>query len=433
MAEVIKMRFLVRSRTAAEWAAMNEVLLMSTEGTGAREMGMEEDTGKYKLGDGVTPWNDLPYQGGGGKWGSIEGDLEDQEDLQGALDSKLEDVISGSGIAIDKTNARKPIISSTLGNIHVDDYVANYASLPTPPPTGKTTYYVQEDGLIYVWNDSAWPSNGDGITLTTMEVSTAIYKAGTIQIPSFATGLLRTQGKDGKYYLIPAFEIRPDSAYEAVVKADGPAVFYPLDDPLTGVARDISGNYVNASYKGGPTQVAQIVTGGASIGCTKLNGSSQYIDASVAAPALVNDYSIEMWFQCGPSGNFNDFLDVNQNATGGNIIYMSTTAVHWFAVPNTARGSVSLGTTLVANARHHVILTVKKSTNEFTAYVDGIMTDQKIITGTTWPGSTAQVLFGHDIYLGSHMAYTNGTMSCVAIYDKVLTSTQAAAHYAAGA
>lgn len=65
MAEVLKMRFLIRSRTAAEWTALNEVLLISTEGTGARELGMEEDTGKFKLGDGITAWNDLPYASGG--------------------------------------------------------------------------------------------------------------------------------------------------------------------------------------------------------------------------------------------------------------------------------------------------------------------------------------------------------------------------------
>ena len=58
MAQVLKMRFLVRCRTAAEWTAINEVLLMSTEGTGAREMGVEIDTGRFKLGDGVTAWND---------------------------------------------------------------------------------------------------------------------------------------------------------------------------------------------------------------------------------------------------------------------------------------------------------------------------------------------------------------------------------------
>jgi hypothetical protein len=60
MTQILKARFLVRSRTAAEWTSLNEVLLASTD-TGAREMGMEEDTGKFKLGDGTTAWNDLAY------------------------------------------------------------------------------------------------------------------------------------------------------------------------------------------------------------------------------------------------------------------------------------------------------------------------------------------------------------------------------------
>lgn len=60
MSKVLKARFLVRSRTASDWTSLNEVLLASTD-TGAREMGMEEDTGKFKLGDGTTAWNDLPY------------------------------------------------------------------------------------------------------------------------------------------------------------------------------------------------------------------------------------------------------------------------------------------------------------------------------------------------------------------------------------
>jgi hypothetical protein len=31
-----------------------------------REVAVEIDTGKIKVGDGVTSWNDLPYAGGGG-------------------------------------------------------------------------------------------------------------------------------------------------------------------------------------------------------------------------------------------------------------------------------------------------------------------------------------------------------------------------------
>lgn len=43
-----------RRGTTAEWAAANEVL---PEGA----IGLNETTGQFKMGDGVTPWNSLPY------------------------------------------------------------------------------------------------------------------------------------------------------------------------------------------------------------------------------------------------------------------------------------------------------------------------------------------------------------------------------------
>jgi hypothetical protein len=37
-----------------------------------REIGYERDTGKYKIGDGLTPWRNLPYFGGEGNKISTE-------------------------------------------------------------------------------------------------------------------------------------------------------------------------------------------------------------------------------------------------------------------------------------------------------------------------------------------------------------------------
>ncbi|MGA1296883.1 MAG: hypothetical protein ACO3X1_16375 [Burkholderiaceae bacterium] len=47
-------RFLVRNGSAAQWTATNPILL---EG----EMGIEADTRKYKVGNGVSAWTALPY------------------------------------------------------------------------------------------------------------------------------------------------------------------------------------------------------------------------------------------------------------------------------------------------------------------------------------------------------------------------------------
>jgi hypothetical protein len=47
-------RILLRRGTAAQWEAANTVLAQA-------EAGVETDTGRFKLGDGVTPWITLPY------------------------------------------------------------------------------------------------------------------------------------------------------------------------------------------------------------------------------------------------------------------------------------------------------------------------------------------------------------------------------------
>lgn len=49
-------RLQLRGDTAANWTAANPVLA-------AREMALESDTGKFKIGDGVTAWNSLAYGG----------------------------------------------------------------------------------------------------------------------------------------------------------------------------------------------------------------------------------------------------------------------------------------------------------------------------------------------------------------------------------
>lgn len=48
-----------RRGTAAQWLSTNPVLASG-------EIGVETDTLKFKIGDGVTTWAELKYAGGGG-------------------------------------------------------------------------------------------------------------------------------------------------------------------------------------------------------------------------------------------------------------------------------------------------------------------------------------------------------------------------------
>ena len=63
--EELPYRFRIRGGTAADLATVNEVPLR-------RELCIELDTGKMKLGDGVAAWNDLPYISGGGGDAPVE-------------------------------------------------------------------------------------------------------------------------------------------------------------------------------------------------------------------------------------------------------------------------------------------------------------------------------------------------------------------------
>lgn len=68
-------RLQLRGDTAAAWLANNPVLA-------AREMALETDTHKFKVGDGVTPWSGLAYggvQGPAGPTGETGGDGREVE------------------------------------------------------------------------------------------------------------------------------------------------------------------------------------------------------------------------------------------------------------------------------------------------------------------------------------------------------------------
>lgn len=69
-------RIQLRRGKAAFWESENPIL---HEG----EPGYERDTRKLKIGDGVTPWRDLPYSAGGV---SIPSDPDVPLDLQAHID-----------------------------------------------------------------------------------------------------------------------------------------------------------------------------------------------------------------------------------------------------------------------------------------------------------------------------------------------------------
>ena len=99
MADVIKTTFQVKRGTAARWEELNPIL-------NPGEPGFEMDTFKLKIGNGSTPWKELPYI----------------NDVDISKYITIEDIINGDVILPVATKAiRGAVLSSTAKNeISVD-------------------------------------------------------------------------------------------------------------------------------------------------------------------------------------------------------------------------------------------------------------------------------------------------------------------------
>lgn len=146
MTVTIDARFKLRGALAADAALGNPVPL-------DRELWVETDQGltdgkyKLKIGDGATHYNDLPYISLGGG---------------------VESIVPGDGVDVDTSDPKNPIVSSTLGSIALSGRVATYSALPSGLGTGDAgkAYYVEADGLIYIWDGTAFPADGGGKALS---------------------------------------------------------------------------------------------------------------------------------------------------------------------------------------------------------------------------------------------------------------------------
>ena len=99
MADVIKTTFQVKRGTAARWEELNPIL-------NPGEPGFEMDTFKLKIGNGSTPWKELPYV----------------NDIDISKYITIEDIINGDVILpVATKTTRGAVLSSTdVNKISVD-------------------------------------------------------------------------------------------------------------------------------------------------------------------------------------------------------------------------------------------------------------------------------------------------------------------------
>ena len=146
----------LRGDTAARWASFNPVLAN-------RELVLETDTNKFKIGNGVLAYSALPYGGIVGPTGP-----------QGA-------------------------------SINLKGTVATVGNLPSTGNTVNDAYIVTADGDLYVWTGSAWANVGQIIGPTGSTGPTGPTGVTGAVGPTGPTGLIGVTGPTGPAGSVGAF------------------------------------------------------------------------------------------------------------------------------------------------------------------------------------------------------------------------------------
>jgi hypothetical protein len=217
-------------------------------------------------------------------------------------------------------------------------------------------------------------------------------------------------------------------SYAATVLSDGPIAYWRLDDTTTATAKDISGNGHDGSYQGGVTLGVRGAIANDLDSAVQFDGSGEMVAAVPNSFDFTGNvpYTVEVWAKPMSTPTGMAVVGTNTYAAdaGG---YMG-----WYVAYNNNayldnwRNNGGTGNPAPApGAFIHIVGTYDGAT--LAMYVNG----QSFSSN---PSATVLPATGAPFTAGRVADWTRftGVLDEIAIYDKVLSATRIAAHYARG-
>lgn len=211
------------------------------------------------------------------------------------------------------------------------------------------------------------------------------------------------------------------TAYNDVIAADSPYMYYKLDEASGTIINSGSGTDTVTKGSGITQNVAGIVGGGKAISST--GGVNGYLSSTLSGtPWSDKIWSIEWWMK----GTANS-ADVNQYygpSSGFGAITNATGKLVFNIYGGTTSAALTSTTTVTDGAWHHIVVT--SNGNDFRLYVDGSSQSTSTTNIGTFAPSTT-------LYMLSNLSSTGAfSLDEFAFFDSTLSSTRVTAHYKYG-
>ncbi len=301
--------------------------------------------------------------------------------------------------------------------------------------SGTTGTFVYINGVLSASNSTAWPGTGASTSYIGVDTTSAqeIWDGNLSNVAVYISLLTATQIANHYNAGIndpaptptptPTITLSP-SLYAPTILADGPVGYWHLGEASGTVAADSSGNGHTGTYSGTYTQ-----------GNTSLlpHGYGKCIQSAAAAwisiqsgwiSSVSSNISLECWFK---PEDFSNAPALLCTYTGGFGLGMNSGGYLDISDPGVT--NLATDTTLLVLGTIYYVVATWSSTGVINFYINGVLSSTSTGHGAAPAGVDPFTLMNYDNNSGGN--YLNGNIQEVAIYNKVLTATQIANHYAA--
>ncbi|MCP4595484.1 LamG-like jellyroll fold domain-containing protein, partial [Neptuniibacter sp.] len=230
--------------------------------------------------------------------------------------------------------------------------------------------------------------------------------------------------------LAPA--VTGDSAYESIVMAQGPIVYYHLDESSGSAVVDASDNTQDGTYSGDPLLDVEGAFGNGLNTAVEFDGSDDFIDVpDDGSLDLRRQITMSLWFKVDAFNNtWMPLIYKGDSSNNTYYLYLRNTGyLQLGSVDISGSEYIYTNSGLIQQSQwYHVIGVIDRDAGEMKIYINGELEASGDVRTNDAVSKTQPLRIGWS-YTHSSVSRFDGAIDEVAIFDYALTANQVTAQY----